>query len=191
MIEHLEDEVRDELQSSRYGQPPAVAVMHVNGNRLEVLGRVELNGKVRFGYSYCGTRMERQTLLKLVCPETACPCRTRIEAQWATHRGIILPSPRRSEASPFAPPLLEEVELRVNGRCCQARSAQFRCLTPCPHSTHSAIHMTKTGWDLFEAGRYVAGGLIENPETKTLAPLLPTLEAAKAWLASAGPTSYA
>ena len=34
MIEHLEDEVRDELASSRHGQTRAVAVMQVNGDRL-------------------------------------------------------------------------------------------------------------------------------------------------------------
>ena len=38
-----------------------------------------------------------------------------------------------------------------------------------------------------EAGRYIAGGVLKNPETGLSAPLLPTLEAAQAWFANQGP----
>ena len=44
--------------------------------------------------------------------------------------------------------------------------------------------MQKTGWDLFEAGRCIAGGVLKNPETGLSAPLLPTLEAAQSWFAN-------
>ena len=47
MIEHLENEVRDELEASRRGQKRAVAVMHVNGDRIEVLGRIGPSGGIR------------------------------------------------------------------------------------------------------------------------------------------------
>ncbi|PVY56618.1 MULTISPECIES: hypothetical protein [unclassified Simplicispira] len=47
MIEHLEHEVRDELEASRQGQKRAVAVMHFNGDRLEVLGRIGPSGGIR------------------------------------------------------------------------------------------------------------------------------------------------
>lgn len=84
----------------------------------------------------------------------------------------------------MARPLIEEVEIRANGRCCQARPALFRCLTPCPNAAHAAIPMQKTGWDLFEVGRCIAGGVLKNPETGLSVPLLPTLEAAQTWLAA-------
>nr|WP_210436240.1 hypothetical protein [uncultured Acidovorax sp.] len=75
MIEHLENKVRGELEASRQGRKRAVAVLYVNGDRLEVLGRIGAGGAIRLGYSYCGVRMERKTLLTLVCPEQSCPCR--------------------------------------------------------------------------------------------------------------------
>ena len=165
MIEHLENEVRDELEASRQGQKRAVAVMHVNGNRLEVLGRIGPSGGIRLGYSYCGVRMERKTLLTLVCPEQSCPCRVASLAKWKQHQAIVIPTAPPPRFQPVARPLFEEVEIRANGRSCQARPASFRCLTPCPHSVHAAIPMQKTGWDLFEAGRYIAGGVRKNPET--------------------------
>ena len=187
MIEHLENEVRDELEASRHGQTRAVAVMHVNGNRLEVLGRIGPSGGIRLGYSYCGVRMERKTLLTLVCPEQSCPCRVASLAKWRQHQAIAIPTAPPPRFQPVARPLFEEVEIRVNGRSCQARPASFRCLTPCPHSVHAAFPMQKTGWDLFEAGRYIAGGVLKNPETGLSAPLLPTLEAAQTWLTTQWP----
>ena len=51
MIEHLENEVRDELEASRQGQKRAVAVMHINGDPIEVLGRIGSGGVIRLGYS--------------------------------------------------------------------------------------------------------------------------------------------
>ena len=184
MIEHLENEVRDELEASRQGQKRAVAVMHVNGNRLEVLGRIGPSGGIRLGYSYCGVRMERKTLLTLVCPEQSCPCRVASLAKWRQHQAIAIPTAPPPRFQPVARPLFEEVEIRANGRSCQARPASFRCLTPCPYSVHAAIPMQKTGWDLFEAGRCIAGGVRKNPESGLSAPLLPTLEAAQTWLAT-------
>lgn len=187
MIEHLENEVRDELESSWQGQKRAVAVMHVNGDRLEVLGRIGPSGGIRLGYSYCGVRMERKTLLTLVCPEQSCPRRAASLAKWEQHQGIVIPAALQPRFQPMARPLFEEVVIRANGRSCQARPASFRCLTQCPHSVHAAISMQKTGWDLFEAGRCIAGGVLKNPETGLSAPLLPTLEAAQTWLATQWP----
>lgn len=187
MIEHLENEVCDELESRRHGPTRAVAVMHVNGDRLEVLGRVGPGGDIRLGYSYCGVRMERKTLLTLVCPEQSCPCRGNLLAKWRQHQGIAIPAAPPPRFRPMARPLFEEVEIRANGRCCHARPASFRCLTPCPHAAHAAIPMQKTGWDLFEAGRCIAGGVLKNPETGLSAPLLPTLEVAQTWFATQWP----
>lgn len=168
MIEHLENEVRDELEASRQGQKRAVAVMHVNGNRIEVLGRIGSGGVIRLGYSYCGVRMERKTLLTLVCPEQSCPCRVASLAKWKQHQAIVIPTAPPPRFQPVARPLFEEVEIRANGRSCQARPASFRCLTPCPHSVHAAIPMQKTGWDLFEAGRCIAGGRAQEPGNRLI-----------------------
>lgn len=187
MIEHLENEVREELESSRHGQTRAVAIMHFNGDRLEVLARIGKGGAVRLGYSYRGVRMERKTLLTLVCPEQSCPCQAASLAKWRRHQGIIIPAAPTPSFQPTARPLFQEVEIRANGRSCQARPASFRCLTPCPLAAHAAIPMQKAGWDLFQAGRYIAGGVLKNPETGLSAPLLPTLEAAQSWFANQWP----
>lgn len=192
MIEHLENEVRDELESRTYRPTRAAAVMHLNGDRLEVLGRADPKGEIRLGYSYCGVRMERKTLLTRVCPEQACPYRTAALAKWHQHHGIAAEAaPRPHSFQPVARPLFEEMEIRAHERCGQARPASFRCLTPCPHAAHAAIPMQKTGWDLFEAGRYLAGGMIKNPDTGLSVPLLPTLEAAQTWFATHWPGSEA
>jgi hypothetical protein len=137
MIEHLENEVRNELEAGRQGQKRAVAVLYVNGDRLEVLGRIGAGGAIRLGYSYCGVRMERKTLLTLVCPEHSCPCRVASLAKWRQHQGIVLPAAPSPRFQPMARPLFEEVEIRANGRSCQARPASFQCLTPCPHGAHA------------------------------------------------------
>ena len=187
MIEHLENEVRDELEASRQGQKRAVAVMHVNGDRIEVLGRVGPSGAIRLGYSYCGVRMERKTLLTLVCREHYCPGRVASLPKWRQHQGIVIPAAPPPRFQPMARPLFEEVEIRANGRSCQARPASFRCLTPCPHAAHAAIPMQKAGWDVFDAGRCIAGGVLKNPETGLSEPMLPTLEAAQAWFAAQWP----
>lgn len=47
--------------------------------------------------------------------------------------------------------------------------------------------MQKAGWDLFQAGRCIAGGVRKNLETGLSAPLLPTLEAAQSWFANQWP----
>jgi hypothetical protein len=187
MIEHLENEVRDELEASRQGQKRTVAVLYVNGDRLEVLGRIGAGGAIRLGYSYCGVRMERKTLLTLVCPEQSCPCRVASLAKWRQHQGIVIPAAPSPRFQPMARPLFEEVEIRANGRSCQARPASFQCLTPCPHAAHAAIPMQKAGWDLFEAGRYIAGGVLRDPETGLSAPLLPTLDIAQTWFTTQWP----
>lgn len=187
MIEHLEDEVRDELESRRDRLTRAVSVMHVNGDRLEVLGRLAPNGDIRFGYSYCGVRMERKTLLTLACPEQSCPCRAALLSKWRQRQAIaIKPTPSR-RFQPVVRPLFEEVEIRAHGRCCQARPALFQCLTPCPNAAHAAVPMQRSGWDLFEAGRYIAGGVIKHTKTGISVPLFPTLETAKTWLATQRP----
>ena len=89
MIEHLENEVRDELEASRQGQKRAVAVMHVNGNRIEVLGRIGSGGVIRLGYSYCGVRMERKPCSRWFALSNLAP------AGWHRWRsgGSIKPSP--------------------------------------------------------------------------------------------------
>ena len=136
MIEHLENEVRDELEASRQGQKRAVAVMHFNGDRLEVLGRIGPSGGIRLGYSYCGVRMERKTLLTLVCPEQSCPCRVASLAKWKQHQAIVIPTAPPLRFQPVARPLFEEVEIRANGRSCQAISLGAYARTRKPAYLH-------------------------------------------------------
>lgn len=188
MIEHLEDEARDELLASRAGEKRAYAAIDIDGRRAEVFARRGRDGLIRFGYSYCGVRLDRKTLLMLICPENACPCRAALHERWRVHRGeVVAPPARPIRAELFAGPLVEEVAVSVGGRTCVARPALFRCSTPCPLGVHAAVPMRKSGWDLFEDGRCIAGGVVPGASIKALIPMLPTLEAVQQWLSDAGP----
>lgn len=186
MIEHLEGEARDELESSRHGQTRAYTSIEVDGKRVEVFARLSHSGAVRLGYSYCGVRMERKPLLMLLCPETACPCHTAIHEKWRDHQGETSPARSAAPNEWTVRPLFEEVVLSAGSRSCVARPASFKCLTPCPLGAHSPRPMEKAGWDLFEGGTYIAGGVMPNALNEALVPMLPTIDAARAWLASHG-----
>lgn len=165
MIEYLEDEARDELESSRHGQTRAHASIEVNGKRVEVFARLSHTGEVRFGYSYCGVRMERKPLLMLVCPERACPCHAVIHEKWRAFQGEAGPTWHTAPDEWKVRPLFEEVILNVGSRNCVARPALFECLTPCPHGAHRAKPMRKEGWGIFEQGAYIAGGSCQALQT--------------------------
>ena len=146
-------------------------------HRVTVMARIDHKRRRREQYLLDGTRVDRSVLLRLTCAETECPQAKLVRAQWnAFHRR----APRRQPQPLRARPLIEELSLVVGGQQCAARPARFNCFTHCPNRAHPALMIEKTGYDLFEHGVCVGGGLIRHGDT--VHPRLPTLDAAKAFV---------
>jgi hypothetical protein len=152
-----------------------------DGQEIEVVYRVDRNGKRVFNYSYAGARMERQVLLMLLCNEGACPKAKDVQQRWRAFNGQV----DRPASSRIAPlrfmPLMEEVTMDASGHCV-ARPASFECLTPCPVGAHAPELLRKSGWDLFEDGVWVAGSLCIDAATGASRPRLSTPADARQWL---------
>jgi len=146
-------------------------------HRVSVTARIDHKRRRREQYLLDGTRVDRSVLLRLTCAETECPQATLVRAQWnAFHRRV----PRQKAQPLLVRPLMEELPLTVGGQRCTARPARFNCFTHCPNRAHPALTIEKTGYDLFEHGVCVGGGLVRRGDSAH--PRLPTLEAAKAFV---------
>jgi hypothetical protein len=122
--------------------------------------------------------VERAVLLRLTCPEAECPHAQQVRAQWAAfrHRGRVAKSPER--ALPEA--LMTEVDVTVGLQHFTARPARFPCFTPCPHGAHPPLTIEKRGFDLFEGGQCLGGGVTECSGVRR--PRIPTVQAAQAYV---------
>lgn len=131
-------------------------------------------------HDFCdGTRVPRHVLLRLTCAETECAHARLVRAQWDAFKGRSAPA-RRAEPAPQAASLMHEVPLSVAGHACLARPARFRCFTPCPNQAHPPLWIEKSGYDLFEDGRCVGGGVTGGDGPRR--PRLPSIPAAEAYL---------
>ncbi|MBK6866147.1 MAG: hypothetical protein IPG91_22870 [Ideonella sp.] len=132
VIEQLEAQVRVELpDNARAGARVRVAAVH-EGQEIEVVYRVDRNGKRVFNYYCAGVRMERRTLLMLLCSEGACPKAQEVQQRWRAFNGHA-DRPARSRVAPLRVlPLMEEVPVEAAGHRCVARPASFECLTSVP-----------------------------------------------------------
>jgi hypothetical protein len=159
------------------------AVAQVDGPegpmRVEVAARIDDKGRRREQYFCEGVRLDRHVLLRLTCPERECPQACAVRAQWAEFRqGARTGARAQSPARPV--PLVEEVAVVVGHHRCTARSARFQCYTPCPHGAHAPMMMDKTGYDLFEDGTCLGGGVVEVGGVRR--PRLPNVRAAEAFV---------
>ena len=142
-----------------------------------VAARIDHKKRRREQFWLDGVRVDRSVLLRLTCAEAECPHAKGVRAQWdAFHRRA--PGPKTQPMQ--ARPLIEEVALRVGHQECLARPARFNCFTQCPNRAHPALLIEKTGFDLFEQGVCVGGGLVRSADG--VRPRLPTLDAAKAFV---------
>lgn len=142
-----------------------------------VAARIDPNGLRRDQFFCDDVRFERQILLRLTCPETECPHAVQVRAQWlAFHRAGAAPV-RRELPSPQ--PLMQE-SLVVDGQSrFIARPARFPCFTPCPHQAHPPMMIEKMGYDLFDEGACLGGGVIHA--NGLMRPRIPTLQAAEGY----------
>ena len=128
-----------------------------------------------------GTRVERAVLLRLTCPETDCPQARAVRAQWqAFHHQGPARQPMQPSGADGPVALMQEVPVVVGRHHCVARPQRFACFTPCPHHAHPPLMVDKTGYDLFEDGQYLGGGLTESGGVWR--PRLPSPAAAEAYV---------
>jgi hypothetical protein len=183
-IDELEARVRAALPPDARAGANVRAAEMLGTHEVEVIRRVARNGLPVTDYYCDGARMERGTLLRLLCPESACPLARAVQQRWRSFRG--LPervSPRR--AVPLRPAaLMTEIPVEGAGHRCVARPASFECLTPCPMGAHEPQPMHKSGWDLFEDGIWLAGGLCIENGTGTARPRFESPAQAQQWLAA-------
>lgn len=195
MIEELENRAAAQLPPLAPAGSHAGCAAFIDGHEVLVRCRVDLHGRHAFGYTCDGVRIERRTLLKLLCPEAACEEARAVRERWAAqHAPVDAPragaSARGSTAGgPTMSPLLEEVPVKAGDRAAVARRASFTCLRACPVRAHEPRVMTKAGWDLFIGSRCVAGGVVTEGAGDVSHPRFETLRDAAAWLAQgvAGP----
>jgi hypothetical protein len=144
-----------------------------------VAARIDARGRRREQFWCDEVRVERSVLLRLTCAETECPHAIEVRVQWlAFHRRGPAHAPR---ATLGPQPLTADIPVTVAGRHhVVARPARFPCFTPCPHGAHPPLAIDKTGFDLFEEGVCLGGGIVEHGGMRR--PRIPTVHAAEAFV---------
>jgi hypothetical protein len=183
-IDELEARVRAVLPPDARTGASVRAAEVLGTHEVEVIQRVDRNGLHVTDYYCDGARMERGTLLRLLCHENACPLAKSVQQRWRSFRGLPeRASPRR--VVPLRPAaLMVEIPVEAAGHRCIARPGIFECLTPCPMGAHDPQPMHKSGWDLFEDGIWLAGGLCIENRTGTARPRFESPAQAQQWLAA-------
>jgi hypothetical protein len=184
VIDELEARVRGRLPlDARVGARVRAAEV-LDGHEVEVIYRIDRKGQRVINHFCDGARMSRATLSMLLCPEAACPEAKAVRQHWHSFIG----KPERhlpARVMPLRPAaLMVEIPIDGAGHHCVARPASFECLTPCPMGAHTPQVLHKTGWDLFEDGVWVAGGLCVDNHEGASRPRFQSPADAQQWLAS-------
>lgn len=182
MIEQLEVQACARLPMGAPIGARVKSVARARGHQVEVALRVDRHGSRTYTYSCDGARMSRQTLAMLLCPEAACPRAEQLKSRWRAFTGQPTPRARYQRQTLQVRPLIEEVPVESAGHRCTARPASFECLTPCPLGAHGPELMRKAGWDLFEDGVWIAGGLRKDPRSGCAEPAFASPADAASWL---------
>ena len=145
-----------------------------------VAARIDARGQRREQFWCDEVRVERAVLLRLTCKETECPHAVEVRAQWlAFHRRAPARAPRPS-IDPQA--LMADIPVSAGRHLIVARPARFPCFTHCPNGAHPPLIIDKTGFDLFEDGVCLGGGVVTTDGGSALRPRLPTVRAAEAFV---------
>ena len=190
MIDELERKAASRIAPLAATGTSAQAQAFIDGHDVRVRARVTRNAGVQFGHTCDGVRVERRTLLMLLCPEGDCELSRAVRVRWAQVRSTVESPPRgrESRVPSFVPPiepLATEVPVVAAGRVATARPARLACVSPCPLGAHEPVLMQKAGWDLFVDARGVAGGVVPGPREGTTRPRFATLGEAAAWMTAA------
>jgi len=107
-------------------------------------------GLSSFRYWYGETRVERNVLQTLTCPEKSCPKQKELYSQWLVKTGQ---QPRVQSSIRHSPlkiaKLGNELVVQHEGEDVYAREAKIAVLVTCPSAVHSPIKATRIAWDLF------------------------------------------
>jgi hypothetical protein len=143
-----------------------------------VAARIDTDGQRHEQFSCDHLRIERHVLLRLTCSEAECPHAVAVRAQWLARQGR-LPVETRVQG-PCPRPLMTEVAVAIGRQHFVARPARFPCFTACPHGAHPPLMIDKSGFDLFEDGACLGGGVTMTKGV--LQPRIPTIRAAEAFV---------
>lgn len=141
--------------------------------------RIDARGQRREQFWCDGVRVAEPVLLRLTCAETECPHAIGVRAQWQAYhrRGMAAKGPLETPGPRL---LMMEASVTVGCHNVTARPARFPCFTPCPHGAHPPLTIEKTGFDLFEEGACLGGGVVEADGVRQ--PRIPTVRAAEAFV---------
>ena len=143
-----------------------------------VEARIEADGQRHETFRFDDSPIERHVLLRLTCSEAECPQAVAVRAQWLA---LHAPGPVALQVQgPCPRPLITEVAVGGDSQPFVARPARFPCFTPCPNDAHPPLWIDKSGFDLFEDGVCLGGGV--TLQHGVLQPRIPTLHAAEAFV---------
>lgn len=162
---------------TRWKGTSRVTTLH-GTHTVAVAARIDARGHRREQFWCDEVRVERAVLLRLTCQETECPHAIEVRAQWlAFHRR----APARAAQPSMNPQaLMADIPVTVGRHPIVARPARFPCFTHCPNGAHPPLNIDKTGFDLFEEGVCVGGGVADLGGV--LRPRLPSVRAAEAFV---------
>jgi hypothetical protein len=165
------------LPGTRWKATSEVTAPH-GRHTIAVAARIDSHGHRREQFWCDNVRVERHVLLRLTCREAECPHAIAVRAQWLADHGNRPADTRVQRLCPRS--LMTEVAVTVARQQFVARPARFPCFTPCPHGAHPPLRIDKSGFDLFEDGACVGGGVIKREGV--LQPRIPTVHAAEAFV---------
>ena len=189
MIEELEAEAVAQLVAEERGEGREGAACSHEGMIIEVRARRRKDGAAVLGYRCDGVRLERATLLLLICPEDACERSQAVKQRWHATRPIRPELQRRPRTAMKGAAvigearLFEEVSVACSAGAYVARPASLNCFVACPVQAHRPTMMSKAGWDIFSEGKYVAGGVLRRQDTGESTPRFPSIQDVARWLA--------
>lgn len=201
-LKDLEQALRAELpEPALVGRRVSRCCQLAQWGELTVQLRVARDGDLRFTYTLAGLSLERAALLMLICTEAHCAQAQAVKARWAERQQATpmagagpLQSAARKAAVPaglgFRPlqvqPLMQEAHFEVAGHHCTARPATWPCLRHCPVQAHEPVTVNLPGWDLFENGVWLAGGVVDAAAEGGCGqrPRFQTLQDAQDWMRS-------
>jgi hypothetical protein len=152
-------------------------------HHVEVTLSIDRQGLRTMRWFCDGKRVSRPTLQKLLCTETACPDAQAVRERWRAFHGLPAVLRRRDPGMDGGPhPLMRVLTIEEAGHRCELREASFQCLTRCPQQAHGPRELRKWGWDLFEDGEFIGGGVKHDGATGHSAPRFATPDDARRWL---------
>jgi hypothetical protein len=178
LIEEADDRVPASAPPGTRWRATSEVATPLGQHTVAVAADIDIDGHRREQFWCDDVPVERHVLLRLTCKEAECPQVIAVRAQWLACHG---PTPVDTQVPrPCPRPLMKEVAVVVGHQHFVARPGRFPCFTPCPHGAHPPLRIDKSGFDLFEDGACLGGGVAKVGGV--LQPRIPTVRAAEAFV---------